>query len=206
MKTELQANVLSVNTVKKAMLSCMVYALVQSMTFMVDTIVAGHFLGTNDLIFAVVHKKLRVPLVRLLALKEDDRMAELDVSVPVEAKDVTFISEKLQSFLEENGVAKGPACKTALCMEEIAADYIEHRRKSKKTDKKSYMDIKVFRSGEKVEVVLRNYDEPYNPLVFEQDKESFSKIGISVEQKICRDISYSYAYHLNVVSIVMDSR
>lgn len=159
------------------------------------------------LIFAVVLKKLRVPLVRLLALKEDDdRTAELDVSVPAEAQDVTFISEKLQNFLGKNGVDKGIAYKTALCMEEIAADYIEHRKNSKKTDKKSYMDIKVFRSVKKIEIVLRNYDEPYNPLVFEQDKESFSKIGITMVQKICRDISYSYAYHLNVVSIVMDSR
>lgn len=157
------------------------------------------------LIFAVVHKKLRVPLVRLLALKEDDRMAELDVSVPVEAKDVTFISEKLQSFLDENGVAKGLAYKTALCTEEIAADYIEYRKNSKNPDKKTYMDIKVFRSGEKVEIVLRNYDEPYNPLVFEKDDESFAKIGITMVQKICREISYSYAYHLNVVSIIMDS-
>ena len=47
MKTELQSNVLSANTVKKVMPSCMVYALVQSMTFMVDTIVAGHFLGSD---------------------------------------------------------------------------------------------------------------------------------------------------------------
>ena len=43
----MQSNVLSANTIRKAMPSCMVYALVQSMTFMVDTIVAGHFLGSD---------------------------------------------------------------------------------------------------------------------------------------------------------------
>ena len=157
------------------------------------------------LIFAVVHRTLRVPLGRLLALKEDDRVTELDVSVPAEAHDVTFVSEKLQSFLGESGMEKGLVYKTALCTEEIAADYIEYRKNSKNPDKKTYMDIKVFRSEEKVEIVLRNYDEPYNPLVFEKDNESFAKIGITMVQKICREISYSYAYHLNVVSIVMDN-
>ena len=41
MNTELRSNILSANTVKGVMPSCIVYALVQSMTFMVDTIVAG---------------------------------------------------------------------------------------------------------------------------------------------------------------------
>ena len=158
------------------------------------------------LIFMIANRKFRVPLARLLALKEDDRMAALDVSVPTEAQNVTFISEKLQGFLDKEGVEKGIAYKAALCMEEIAADYIEHRRKQEKTDKKSYMDIKVFRSEEKIELILRNYDEPYNPLVFERDKESFSKIGITMVQKICREITYNYTYHLNGVSIVMDCR
>ncbi len=59
METELQANVLSADTVKKAMPSCLVYALVQSMTFMVDTIVAGHFLGTDAV--AAIAPGMRFP-------------------------------------------------------------------------------------------------------------------------------------------------
>ena len=62
MKTELQSNVLSANTVKKVMPSCMVYALVQSMTFMVDTIVAGHFLGSD----AVAGVALGMPIIGLM--------------------------------------------------------------------------------------------------------------------------------------------
>ena len=68
------------------------------------------------------------------------------------------------------------------------------------------MDIKVFRTGDMIQIILRNYDEPYNPLVFEQDEEGFSKIGVVMVQKISKEISYSYAYHLNVVSIVMESK
>lgn len=158
------------------------------------------------LIFAIINKTLHVPLSRLLVLKEDtDRVSELDVSIPIAAHDVTFVSAKLQEFLSSNRVNKGLAYKTALCMEEIAADYIEHRKSLDNPDQNAFMDIKVFRSEEKIEIVLRNYDEPYNPLVFEKGAENFRKIGITMVQKICKDIAYSYSYHLNVVSIVMDT-
>ena len=60
--TELQSNVLSANTIKKVMPSCMVYALVQSMTFMVDTIVAGHYLGPD----AVAGVALGMPIIGLM--------------------------------------------------------------------------------------------------------------------------------------------
>ena len=99
----------------------------------------------------------------------------------------------------------GIAYKAALCTEEIAADYIEHRNKAKKANDKAYMDIKVFREEGKIRIFLRNYDEPYNPLVFERGEENYSKIGVTMVQKICIDISFSYAYHLNVVSITLPS-
>ena len=65
------------------------------------------------------------------------------------------------------------------------------------------MDIKAFRDADQIELILRNYDEPYNPFVFEREAESFSKIGITMVQRIAKDITYSYSYHLNVVSIVV---
>jgi Na+-driven multidrug efflux pump len=62
MTTELQSNVLSASTIRKALPSCMVYALVQSVTFMVDTIVAGHFLGSD----AVAAVALGIPIIGLM--------------------------------------------------------------------------------------------------------------------------------------------
>ena len=47
MASNINDNILSVNAVKKAMQACMVYAFVQSMTFSVDTIIAGRFLVTD---------------------------------------------------------------------------------------------------------------------------------------------------------------
>ena len=163
------------------------------------------FFALYYLVLMIVTKKVRVPLDKLLALgKMDKRSTVIDVSIPAESESVTFVSEKLQGFFKENGTSDKIAMYSALCMEEIAADYLEHRKGSKHSDKKSYMDIKAFRDDGKIEIILRNYDEPYNPLLFERDKESFSKIGVTMVQRMAQDITYSYSYHLNVVSVKID--
>ena len=158
------------------------------------------------IIFMIIHRKAIIPLSRLLVLsKEGDDISELDVSISAEEKNVSFISEKLQGFLTEKGVDPKTAFKTALCTEEIAADYIAHRNSSEKSGKTAYMDIKVFRTHGNLEVILRNNDELYNPLVFEKSKDDFSKIGITMVQKISKEITHSYAYHLNIVTITMEA-
>ena len=68
------------------------------------------------------------------------------------------------------------------------------------------MDIKAFCDPDKIEIILRNYDKPYDPLIIENngvEDGSFSKIGVVMTQKIASKVMYSYAYHLNVVTIVI---
>ena len=62
MTNELQSNILSAGTIKKVMPACMVYALVQSLTFMVDTMIAGHFMGAD----AVAAVALGMPMIGLM--------------------------------------------------------------------------------------------------------------------------------------------
>lgn len=158
------------------------------------------------LTFIIVSRKFPVPLENLLALKRDaGRTTALDVSIPVEAENVTFVSERLQRFFLEHGAKSKVAYAAALCMEEIAADYLEYRKHADRARKKAYMDIKAFRDAGDIEIILRNYDEPYNPLVFEREAESFSKIGVTMVQRIAKKITYSYSYHLNVVSVVIET-
>ena len=163
------------------------------------------FIIVYYIILMIVFRKIPVPLDKLLMLgKLKDRSPVLDVSIPTDAESVTFVSESLQKFFNDNGTSKKTAYICALCMEEIAADYLEHRKQENKT-KKAYMDIKAFRDEGKIELVLRNYDDPYNPLLFEREDESFSKIGVTMVQKISPDITYSYSYHLNVVSLTVNA-
>ncbi|MBR0366155.1 MAG: MATE family efflux transporter, partial [Clostridia bacterium] len=156
------------------------------------------------IVFMLINRRLVVPMDRLLLLKRyENRDTALDVSIPIETEHVSFVSETLQSFFLSHNTPSRIAFFIALCMEEIAADYLEYKKNEGAADKKEFMDIKAFRDEDKIEIVLRNYDEPYNPLVFERDEESFSKIGVSMVQKIASKISYSYAYHLNVVSVTI---
>lgn len=158
------------------------------------------------MVFVIAGRRFPVPLDTLLALKEDEeRTTALDVSIPADAENVVFVSEKLQSFFVENGAQPKTAYKIALCTEEIAADYLAHRNTKGSDSRKAYMDIKAFRDAGRIEIILRNYDEPYNPLVFEREEESFSKIGVAMVQRMAKDITYSYSYHLNVVSIIIDA-
>ena len=162
------------------------------------------FFAVYYLVLAVINKRFPVPLDKLLALgKIKERFTVLDVSIPTEADSVTFIAETLQKFFNENGTSKKNAYISALCMEEIAADYLSHRNSAAKPGKKTYMDIKAFCDDGRTELILRNYDEPYNPLLFERDDETFSKIGVTMVQKIAEDITYSYSYHLNIISVTV---
>lgn len=157
-------------------------------------------------IFAIANRRLIVPLERFLLLeKYENRKTALDVSIPANAVNISFVSEYLQNFFLKNNTPAKLAYISALCMEEIAADYIAHRSNTKKAEKETYMDIKAFRDEDKIEIILRNYDEPYDPLIVEDKgaEDNFSKIGIVMTQKIASEIHYSYAYHLNVVTVII---
>ena len=159
------------------------------------------------LVFMLINKKAVVPLDRLLLLKlYENRDTVLDISIPAAADDVCFISQRLQGFFLENGILPRIAYVSALCTEEIAADYISYRKNSGLSNDEAYMDIKAFRDPEKIEIIVKNYDVPYNPLIIDKsgaEAESYSKIGVVMAQKIAKKILYSYAYHLNVITITL---
>ncbi len=156
------------------------------------------------LVFMIINKKLKVPLEKLLVLKEyKEHETAIDVSIPVDSQSVSFVSESLQSFFLKHDTSPRIAYISALCMEEIAADYLAYRKKSGVFTENAYMDIKAFRDPDKIEIILRNYDEPYDPLIIDDENgdDKFSKIGVVIVQKMASEILYGYAYHLNVVSI-----
>jgi len=159
------------------------------------------------LVFMLINKKAAVPLERLLVLKKyENRDTALDVSISTESEQVSYVSEKLQNFFLKNNTSPKLAYISALCMEEIAVDYINYRKENGGSDKETYMDIKAFCDPDKIEIILRNYDKPYDPLVIENDTVadgSYSKIGVVMTQKIASEVLYSYAYHLNVVTITI---
>ena len=54
-------------------------------------------------------------------------------------------------------------------------------------------------------LVIRTMGTPYNPLDFEPDKDTFSKMGVSMVQRIAKEVTYTNVYKLNVVTITVDA-
>ncbi len=164
----------------------------------------GALLLVLYLLFMIKDRRFLVPPERMLMLEEEiaTRLPSVDISISADAKEVTNIAEKIQHFFASQGISEESAYLSALCTEEIAADYIHHKKKE--STPFSMMDIKAFCDEEQIEIIVRNFDKPYNPLKFEMDMEDCSKIGIYMMQKKARSINYIYAYHLNIVTVILD--
>jgi hypothetical protein len=63
------------------------------------------------------------------------------------------------------------------------------------------MDIKLFADESMLRTIIRNESAMYNPLDFELDGESFSKIGVKLAQNLADNITYNYVYRMNIVTI-----
>ena len=146
-------------------------------------------------------------LDRMLCLDKSirDNVPMLDISIRYSNSDVSGISGQVHKFLLEQKASGRTAYMTALCLEELAADLVEHTLQEGVRDaEKTIMDIKVFSDEDSLRIILRNASSAYNPLDFELDDETFSKVGVKLAQKVSRSIGYSYVYKLNIVTIEVD--
>ena len=108
-------------------------------------------------------------------------------------------------FLIQQNAQQKTAYLTALCLEELAADFVAHTStKDEKIAEHTIMDIKLFSDKDFYRMIIRNAADAYNPLDFEFNNEDFSKIGIKMVQKLSRRISYTYVYRLNIITIDID--
>lgn len=127
----------------------------------------------------------------------------VDISIAYNNIGTSGISEKVHDFLlKEYGTAR-TAYLTALCLEELMADFIAH---SQITEEKirgggAFTDVKLFSDPDAFRIIIRNAAKQYDPLDFEYDDEDFSKIGIKMAQKFSERIDYCYIYRMNIVTI-----
>ena len=150
---------------------------------------------------------LRMSWERLLCLDETirDNVPMLDISISSSNTDVTGISRQVHEFLSGQEVSARTAYMTALCLEELAADFVAHTLQEGKQDaERVIMDIKLFSDEDRLRVVIRNEAAAYNPLDFSLDDTTFAKVGVKLAQKVARRIEYSYVYKLNIVTIDVD--
>ena len=159
------------------------------------------------LIHVVRHKSPRLSWDSVLRLDESirDNVPMLDISIQASNTDVTGISGRIHHFLLAEGAGKRTAYMTSLCLEELAADFVEHTmRETPDKAERTIMDIKLFSDEDSLRIVIRNAASRYNPLDFTLDEQTFSKVGVKLVQKVSRRIDYTYVYGLNIVTIDID--
>lgn len=159
------------------------------------------------LIRSAKNKTLKLSFDRIFCLDEEirDNVPKIDISISSDNRDVTFISQMVYDFLIQEGIKHRTAHTTALCLEELAADFVEHTEAADSLDAQNViMDIKLFVDEGRLRTIIRNESSMYNPLDFELDSENFRKIGVKLAQKLARSIQYSYVYKMNIITIEID--
>ena len=166
------------------------------------------FLLVLFLVRSIRHRSLRPTLDRILFLDESirDHAPMLDISIQANNMDVTGISRQVHEFLLEEEASSRTAYMTALCLEELAADFVAHTAKeSTKAAEHTIMDIKLFSDEDALRIIIRNAASRYNPLDFDLDDETFAKVGVKMVQKLAQRIEYNYVYQMNIITIQVNS-
>lgn len=166
-------------------------------------------LGGNGILFLLLmylvrsakNRTTKMTLDRMLCLDESirDNVPRLDISISATTQDSSAYSEQVHSFLKQEAVSERCAYITALCLEELAMDFVQHTQD--RQNKKEIVDIKLFSDEKTMRLVIRNAAAPYDPLQFDHETENENKIGIRLAQQVAEHIDYSYVFSLNIVTI-----
>lgn len=167
-------------------------------------------LGGNGILFLLLmylfrslkNRTTKMSLDRMLCLDESirDSVPKLDISIMATTEDTTAFLSQVHDFLKQEQVSERCAYITALCLEELAVDFVQHtqERQSKKGE---IVDIKLFSDEDALRLVIRNAAKPYDPLQFDHEAENETKIGVKLAQQVAQRIDYTYAFSLNIVTI-----
>lgn len=164
-------------------------------------------LGGNGILFLLLmylvrsakNRTTKMTLDRMLCLDESirDNVPRLDISISATTEDTTVYAEQVHAFLKQEAVSERCAYITALCLEELAMDFVQHTQD--RSSKQQLVDIKLFSDEKTMRLIIRNAAAPYDPLQF--DREADTKIGIKLAQEVAEQIDYSYVFGLNIVTI-----
>ena len=161
------------------------------------------------LIRSVTNRSAGLSYDRIFCLDQEIRenVPKIDISINSSNTDVSFISTQVYDFLMGENFPHKTAHTTALCLEELAADFVAHTALDDAQKSESIiMDIKLFADADRLRTIIRNEAAMYNPLDFQLDSESFSKMGVKLAQKLASSIKYNYVYRMNIITIDIDRK
>lgn len=132
----------------------------------------------------------------LLLEKKCDCNRSIEMTLKNDINDAEQVSDKIDKFCRENGVAGERALKLAIAAEELTTNIIRYGYNK---DKLSYIDVNVRIAGDEVVLGVRDDGVFFNPTEYHTEEMSFS--GIETVKKIAKEVKYSRVLGFNTVTV-----
>ena len=141
-----------------------------------------------------------------------DDMLHLEKGFEAEAKysmeindiqEVVSVSRGIEALCKNNDIDNRRSMLAGLCMEEMAANIVEHGFKK---DKRKDHSINIFACVENDEVLLRLRDncvkfDPRSKLQMYENDDPTKNVGIKMVSKIAKEMNYQTTFGMNVLTI-----
>ena len=141
-----------------------------------------------------------------------DDMLHLEKGFEAEAKysmeiddieEVISVSRGIETLCKNSGIDNRRSMMAGLCMEEMAANIVEHGFKK---DKRKDHSINIFACVENDEVLLRLRDncvkfDPHSKLEMYTNDDPTKNVGIKMVSKIAKEMNYQTTFGMNVLTI-----
>ena len=118
-------------------------------------------------------------------------------------EEVVNVSREVQLFCEEYGISKKKAMIAGLCLEEMAANIIEHGFSKCKKTKDKVIDIYVGIDGENVNMRIKDNAVAFDPHIKLNNDDPTKNIGIKMVSKLAKQMTYQNTFGLNVLAITL---
>ena len=162
------------------------------------------YLLIHYVVLAIKNKKfiIGVDNYMMIGNEYDGHIAQIDVSIRDNRKDIAELAEKVHTFFKEQNISSRTSYMAALCIDELANDIVNKEiKEGKNFENESYLDIKIISNEDKLKIIIRDASKPYNPLDYDKLNPDFSKIGVQLVQKAADYIAYTRLYKMNIITI-----
>ncbi|MDO4940626.1 MAG: MATE family efflux transporter [Erysipelotrichaceae bacterium] len=135
-------------------------------------------------------------------IKDEDKIAITINTI----NEVTNISEKVTNFALAKGADKKRSNMCGLCIEEMAANIVEHGFTKGKQNKKYVIDVFVMYKDEQFTIRLKDNCVPFDPhtkLKMYNPEDPCKNIGIRMVSKIAKTMNYQSTFGMNVLTITL---
>lgn len=135
-----------------------------------------------------------------------DENERLDIHIN-DLHDVTKTAELVQAFCKERHMSEKTSYYSALCLEEMAGNVVEHG--FHKDNKKHSVDVHVVHKDETITLRIKDDCIPFNPeerANMTNSDDPIKNIGIRMVLKIADDVSYQNLLGLNVSTIQINNK